>query len=79
MECEKFAGAGTFSFSNRAIIFRKNCIDDSLFNEENVRSFSFVRFEWEMWVALVAQSVERVLGKDEVGSSSLLGGSIRIF
>lgn len=25
--------------------------------------------------ALVAQSVERVLGKDEVGSSSLLGGS----
>ena len=29
--------------------------------------------------ALVAQSVERVLGKDEVGSSSLLGGSISNF
>ena len=27
--------------------------------------------------ALVAQSVERVLGKDEVGSSNLLEGSIK--
>ena len=29
--------------------------------------------------AAMAQSVERVLGKDEVGSSSLLGGSISNF
>lgn len=56
----------------------KKSVDDFPKNEKmNLPFLSF--WERRKLGALVAQSVERVLGKDEVGSSSLLGGSISNF
>jgi hypothetical protein len=43
------------------------------FNTRKFRHFALIQF---FFGALVAQLVERVLGKDEVGSSNLLEGSI---